>query len=152
MWMFSILSQNARKKITFEKPDLEMRILEKKNRAKCHPSKYWLGSTLLNFSDRTRTGVFSVTWPLATLIAKVEVLTSKTFHYENQGRASRVTELSSTQNDWTLVHLECRTLVYHRTLDYQGGTELSSTYELSSTSHCKKLLNSRLPNNWTLVY
>ena len=30
-----------------------------------HPSKYWLGSTLLNFSDRTRTGVFSVIWPLA---------------------------------------------------------------------------------------
>ena len=31
-----------------------------------HPSKYWLGSTLLNFSDRTRTGVFSVIWPLAS--------------------------------------------------------------------------------------
>ena len=30
-----------------------------------HPSKYWLGSTLLNFSDRTRTGVFNVIWPLA---------------------------------------------------------------------------------------
>ena len=27
-------------------------------------SKYWLGSTLLNFSDRTRTGVFSLIWPL----------------------------------------------------------------------------------------
>ena len=35
-----------------------------------HPSKYWLGSTLLNFSDRTRTGVFSVIWPLATLLGK----------------------------------------------------------------------------------
>ena len=30
-----------------------------------HPSKYWLGSKLLNFSDRTRTGVFSLIWPLA---------------------------------------------------------------------------------------
>ena len=30
-----------------------------------HPSKYWLDSTLLNFSDRTRTGVFNVIWPLA---------------------------------------------------------------------------------------
>ena len=30
-----------------------------------HPSKYWLSSTLLNFSDRTRTGVFNVIWPLA---------------------------------------------------------------------------------------
>ena len=42
-----------------------------------HPSKYWLGSMLLNFSDRTRTGVFSVIWPLATLIAKLEGLTLK---------------------------------------------------------------------------
>ena len=30
-----------------------------------HPSKYWLGSMLLNFSDRTRTGVFNMIWPLA---------------------------------------------------------------------------------------
>ena len=30
-----------------------------------HPSKYWLSSMLLNFSDRTRTGVFSMIWPLA---------------------------------------------------------------------------------------
>ena len=29
-----------------------------------HPSKYKLGSTLLNFGDRTRTGVFSVIWQL----------------------------------------------------------------------------------------
>ena len=29
-----------------------------------HPSKYWRDSTLLNFSDRTRTGVFNVIWPL----------------------------------------------------------------------------------------
>ena len=28
-----------------------------------HPSKYWVGPTLLNFGDRTRTGVFSVVWP-----------------------------------------------------------------------------------------
>ena len=27
-----------------------------------HPSKYWAGPTLLNFSDQTRTGVFSVVW------------------------------------------------------------------------------------------
>ena len=30
-----------------------------------HPSKYWLGSMLLNFSDRTRTGAFNMIWPLA---------------------------------------------------------------------------------------
>ena len=30
-----------------------------------HPSKYWLGSMLLDFSDRTRTGVFNMIWPLA---------------------------------------------------------------------------------------
>jgi hypothetical protein len=33
-----------------------------------HPSKYWLGSMLLNFSDRTRTGVFNMIWPLIPLI------------------------------------------------------------------------------------
>ena len=32
-----------------------------------HPSKYWLGSMLLNFSDRTRTGVFNMIWPLARI-------------------------------------------------------------------------------------
>ena len=28
-----------------------------------HPSKYWPGPTLLNYGDRTRTGVFNVVWP-----------------------------------------------------------------------------------------
>ncbi len=27
-----------------------------------HPSKYWAGPTLLNFGDRTRTGVLNVVW------------------------------------------------------------------------------------------
>lgn len=27
-----------------------------------HPSKYWAGPTLLDFGDRTRTGVFNVVW------------------------------------------------------------------------------------------
>ena len=44
---------------------------KKKEKEKClqhpvfpggHPSKYWPGSTLLNFGDRTRTGVFNVIW------------------------------------------------------------------------------------------
>ncbi|KAG8233045.1 hypothetical protein J437_LFUL004266 [Ladona fulva] len=30
-----------------------------------HPSKYYPGPTMLNFGDRTRTGVFIVVWPLA---------------------------------------------------------------------------------------
>ena len=30
-----------------------------------HPSKYSQGSMLLNFSDQTRTGAFSMIWPLA---------------------------------------------------------------------------------------
>ena len=34
-----------------------------------HPSKYWRGSTLLNFGDRTRTGAFSVIWPLTRRLA-----------------------------------------------------------------------------------
>ena len=38
-----------------------------------HPSKYWLDSTLLNFSDRTRTGVFNVIWPLAFERSKISV-------------------------------------------------------------------------------
>ena len=37
------------------------------------PSKYWLGSTLLNFSDQTRTGVFSVIWPLALGRSKIRL-------------------------------------------------------------------------------
>ena len=28
-----------------------------------HPSKYLHGSTVLNFSDQTRTGVFNMIWP-----------------------------------------------------------------------------------------
>ena len=35
--------------------------------------KYWLGSTLLNFSDRTRTGVFSLIWPLALGRSKSDI-------------------------------------------------------------------------------
>ena len=34
-----------------------------------HPSKYWRCSTLLNFGDRTRTGVFSMIWPLTRDLA-----------------------------------------------------------------------------------
>ena len=34
-----------------------------------HPSKYWRGSMLLNFGDRTRTGVFSMIWPLTRELA-----------------------------------------------------------------------------------
>ena len=66
--------------------NFNLKIRQKNIKSKCqqhpvfpggHPSKYWLGSMLLNFSDRTRTGVFSVIWPLATLIAKLEGLTLK---------------------------------------------------------------------------
>ena len=66
----------------------EERNLEKKSRRKKegsqqhpvfpggHPSKYWLDSTLLNFSDRTRTGVFNVIWPLAFESDKFRVFQS----------------------------------------------------------------------------
>ena len=40
-----------------------------------HPSKYWRGSMLLNFGDRTRTGVFSMIWPLTR-----EVRADQRFH------------------------------------------------------------------------
>jgi hypothetical protein len=39
-----------------------------------HPSKYWLGSMLLNFSDRTRTGAFNMIWPLARVQENVNIL------------------------------------------------------------------------------
>ena len=39
-----------------------------------HPSKYWLGSMLLNFSDRTRTGVFNMIWPLARIQENFNIL------------------------------------------------------------------------------
>ena len=39
-----------------------------------HPSKYWLGSMLLNYSDRTRTGVFNMIWPLARAQENVNIL------------------------------------------------------------------------------
>jgi hypothetical protein len=38
-----------------------------------HPSKYWLGSMLLNFSGRTRTGVFNMIWPLAKVQENVKI-------------------------------------------------------------------------------
>ena len=38
-----------------------------------HPSKYWLGSMLLNFSDRTRTGVFNMIWPLARVQENLKI-------------------------------------------------------------------------------
>ena len=34
------------------------------------PSKYYPGPMLLNFSDRTRTGVFNMVWPLTRRRAK----------------------------------------------------------------------------------
>ncbi len=34
------------------------------------PSKYYPGPMLLNFSDRTRTGVFNMVWPLTSNKAK----------------------------------------------------------------------------------
>ena len=49
-----------------------------------HPSKYWLGSTLLNFSDRTRTGVFSVIWPLASVRAILKVFQLHVFIQRDQ--------------------------------------------------------------------
>ena len=46
-----------------------------------HPSKYWLGSMLLNFSDRTRTGAFNMIWPLAKIQENVNIFISTTHTY-----------------------------------------------------------------------
>ena len=75
--------------LRFTKRHLEIeRNLEKKSRRKKansqqhpmfqggHPSKYWVDSTLLNFSDRTRTDVFNVIWPLASERAKSSLFQS----------------------------------------------------------------------------
>ena len=35
------------------------------------PSKYWRSSMLLNFGDRTRTGVFSMIWPLTRALGEI---------------------------------------------------------------------------------
>ena len=52
-----------------EEGETEIMVEEKKKRSLQHllfpgghPSKYLAGSTLLNFSDQTRTGVLSVVW------------------------------------------------------------------------------------------
>ena len=41
------------------------------------PSKYYPGPTLLDFSDRTRTGMFNMVWPLAKYYLKSEQITDK---------------------------------------------------------------------------
>ena len=45
------------------------------------PSKYYPGPMLLNFSDRTRTGVFNMVWPLTRNRAKYSLqIHKKTVH------------------------------------------------------------------------
>ena len=67
-----------------------------------HPSKYWLDSTLLNFSDRTRTGVFNVIWPLAfesgkfTLFQPLTSLQKGELEFENWPQTSIFFQFLST--------------------------------------------------------
>ena len=67
-----------------------------------HPSKYWLDSTLLNFSDRTRTGVFNVIWPLAfergkfTLFQPLTSLQKREVEFENWPQNSIFFQILST--------------------------------------------------------
>ena len=67
-----------------------------------HPSKYWLDSTLLNFSDRTRTGVFNVIWPLAfesgkfTLFQPLTSLQKGELEFENWPQNSIFFQFLST--------------------------------------------------------
>ena len=39
-----------------------------------HPSKYWAGPMLLNFSDRTRTGAFNVVWSQTPVTIQEDLL------------------------------------------------------------------------------
>ena len=36
-----------------------------------HPSKYYRGANLVDFGDQTRTGIFKLLWPMATIDAKL---------------------------------------------------------------------------------
>jgi hypothetical protein len=45
------------------------------------PSKYYPGPMLLNFSDRTRTGVFNMVWPLTRKVGKNLPLKLKFFSF-----------------------------------------------------------------------
>ena len=44
------------------------------------PSKYYPGPMLLNFSDRTRTGVFNMVWPLTSKRAKYSLENNKKWY------------------------------------------------------------------------
>ena len=35
-----------------------------------NPSKYYRGANLVDFGDQTRTGIFKLLWPMATIVAK----------------------------------------------------------------------------------
>ena len=74
-----------------------------------HPSKYWLGSTLLNFSDRTRTGVFSVIWPLASERGEIKHFDPLTA-LANSSWSSPTPrpQIHIVQRSWTVVH-KCNT-------------------------------------------
>ena len=63
-----------------------------------HPSKYWLDSTLLNFSDRTRTGVFNVIWPLASTRRKCSLY--QWILTQNQPWKSCSSCVTSSRRNW----------------------------------------------------
>ena len=81
-----------------------------------HPSKYWLGSMLLNFSDRTRTGVFNMIWPLARVQENLKIGFQQktyllTYVYEilHTGRVETLsawTWIISTITHWFLEHFQ----------------------------------------------
>ena len=58
-----------------------------------HPSKYWLGSMLVNFSDRTRTGVFNMIWPLARIQENFNNIHACTIHLNSYNARKIVTQL-----------------------------------------------------------
>ncbi len=45
------------------------------------PIQVLIGTTLIEFSDRTRTGMFNVIWPLARIIANVYVYIVNTYTF-----------------------------------------------------------------------
>ena len=72
-----------------------------------HPSKYWAGPTLLNFSDQTRTGVLSVVWSYAVaalpqwaFVCRICVNTLYEFAHEVKKRCQMWKEESQTEIMW----------------------------------------------------
>ena len=72
-----------------------------------HPSRYWPDPTLLNFADRTRSGAFSVVWPLA-----LEDVWKRDMIIHNQNQHTKImtfdSYMKSTSYDYPCAKIICK--------------------------------------------